>query len=181
MKTTRILLVAALVCLSFMGCKENNLPCTDIMSDYAPEELAISWTEYNSPKAINDYFKCYQGTLWEHVGDTLAVRGKNGQYLYWSDGEEYGYEWSIWLTDGEESVKIEKIPGEMSRVLHEGWGEYYVIGRLDVLSLSDGGCCSNWPKIIAIDFDTVPHYELINTKCLLLTCVASSHSSHSPL
>lgn len=70
MKTKGLTILIPLLAL-FAGCGLNLEKC----AEFAPEELEISWTDYNSVKACADYFHCYAGTCKKHATDTIKICG----------------------------------------------------------------------------------------------------------
>ncbi len=58
------------ICFLVNGCRKK-----ENCQDYAPNELSISWTDYNSVSALCNYFGCHKKTAIQHYGDTLKVMG----------------------------------------------------------------------------------------------------------
>ena len=83
-KTIATILLAALLLHSCRE-KQNDAPC-DL---YAPEEITVSWTDYNSVREFLDYFTCHPATIKEHAGDTIKVTG----WLYYG---EPGVDAMVW-------------------------------------------------------------------------------------
>ena len=160
MKKKHILLVVIL-CLLYVSCSKN----TDCKYREAPKEKEISWTDYNTVNAINDYLRCYQATRERLLGDTLAVMGYSiDTHLYYPAGTVLGQNFSMKIGDKPCSgwLQIYNIPGEKYSILREGAVKYYIIGTLTEEDVYDGGCCGiRWPAINTIYFDTTPGLELI--------------------
>ena len=67
MKTRVIAMIMSISILSLYGCKMN-------CDGYAPKSVDISWDNYNSVKAVRDYFK-YYNTAEQHRHDTIRMCG----------------------------------------------------------------------------------------------------------
>ena len=89
MKTKSYLFIIVLAgSLSFLGCEKNAcVGCKffPIHCDgYAPEEIYVSWTDYNSVDAIANYFR-YVNTCRQHERDTVRLYG----YILGYDDSNY--------------------------------------------------------------------------------------------
>ena len=84
------LVAAALSFLLLSGCKDDSITpcgCEDIV-DWAPDTCSFSWSGYNSPKQVIDYFSQHDSTIVTHAGDTVKFWG----WVYFHGPEEPIYE-----------------------------------------------------------------------------------------
>lgn len=79
------LMFLVMACMVMSGCKEDKCKSLDmgvVLPDecydcqwHAPENISVSWTDYNSVSGVCSYFNGHRETLREHIGDTIMIAG----------------------------------------------------------------------------------------------------------
>lgn len=154
MKNVRFLVVVGCICILLAG-------CTKKCDDYASNDAIISWTEYNSVQAMNDYFGCHSKTIDMHVGDTIRVCGyANRRYDDVRTGSGFVY---LSDTENEDSpaITVEFLPSSADlsdmREVAKLDGMLYVVGTIHCFEFEgDAGCCSKDVTLWPINIDTIP-------------------------
>lgn len=170
MKKIIILSTVALACLLAMGCKEKEEAC----NYYAPDNLNVSWTDYNDVVTYWKYFTCHKGTILDHQGDTIRVKG----YIFYG-GEEDGIHWSpARLLSGESNefeltgnsnhtrtgskrIRVRVVSQTELDNLRRHYDEFedkmwYITGTLGHHVYTGTGCCEYDPRLLAFKLDTLP-------------------------
>lgn len=131
-------------------------PC----EDYPDESVSISWNDYNTCAALNNYFRCHRKALEEHMGDTMRLAG-------WLDLSEpcsanyahrdYFLLWAV-ITDDEshhpeDSYGIYVESDEETDFSCFKDKKLYITGALRMFDSYTGDCCAVSPilKILTID------------------------------
>lgn len=184
MKRNRLnLIFLSATILLLIGCKEDKcqtdylvgeLPRVDCFDCewYAPDSATISSTGYNTVTQLRNYFVCHRETLFDHMGDTLAMTG----WLYWGNEEmdqsepEYmsgNVRGRVYLTDREdhlgkdETIRVFMDPAFQNRFM-ENYDEmlekiWKVTGKLQATENYGDSICCRWEPcllLISLEIDT---------------------------
>lgn len=170
MKKPRFLIPLLPLLVLLAGCKEKPTGCVE----YAPADVSISWTDYNSVADVVGYFHCHKKTAERHEGDTLKVKGfvcKDYPYPNWwmsSHNIEPGYFNQIMLAgsstrQGSDNSLLlpivfsedfaEQFRQNMEEYLEKEW---FVTGQVHSGESGFGpiSCCSymTWLQAINVEF-----------------------------
>lgn len=177
MKRTTIISILAVASLLAVSCKEEQCdweaydgngsnPCLEgeevPCEDYPPEDVTISWDDYNTVTELRNYFECHRKAQEEHRGDTLKFVGwldesggigenyeTNDYMMYWfivtDDPSHLPDEYNGFYVFQDEQLDITPLRGK----------KLFITGLFDPFDRGDGGCCSMTPgiKISSIDFE----------------------------
>ena len=82
-----------LIGLVVTGCEKKSInPCGTC---YAPINVAVSWTDYNSVMDLHAFFNHHDSTLMQYVGDTIRFCG----WVYYPDEGEHEPIYDIMIPD----------------------------------------------------------------------------------
>lgn len=140
----------------------------------APTNAIVSWSEYNSPVTLNEYFLCNNEALLKHSGDTIRLWG----WAYYRDPEgtepdfTYDSNWTayrdyIYLVPNENHhgynqmvwVRWDKEWRDTNSDFRQSFDEYlskkwYVVATIGYKNFHTE-CCNLSPLYNAIYIDTV--------------------------
>ncbi len=114
--------MAAVFSVLFLsGCKgEKITPCyCERIMDWAPDTCSFSWTNYNSPRQVMDYFLLHDSTIVFHDGDTVKFWG----WVYFHGPNEPIYEpyaLKPLREDWNADAKLMLLVGNEDHHLHKG-------------------------------------------------------------
>lgn len=171
MNKTLILLGLFLSVIFFAGCKKQP-ECNNAM----PSAAAISWTGYNPPTALHNYFGCNAEGIKKHLGDTVRLWGwvyypdhgigepdpdplndsnwsaYTGFIYLVSNEDHHGWEESVYLTwDQAWRETHPDFCQSFEEYLDKKW---YVVATLDCFK-SGIQCCPLFPLYKVISIDTI--------------------------
>lgn len=152
MKQILFIAVASL-CLVLSGCSDKRDKC----EEYAPADVTVSWTDYNTVEQVTEYFSCHSGTLKSHQGDTIRICGHCTTSIDDMLFEEFMYLGETPRKDGERVIVnlhyIENCQEVLREAMAGGNTKVYVTGRVSEGYLRDEGglgCCGYCLDVIAI-------------------------------
>lgn len=171
MKTTRIILSAALACLLVVGCAKNK--DTSCHEEYAPAGVTISWTDYNDVMTFRKYFKCHPLTIKQHADaqDTIKVTGWvflmdentrwDSAWFIHHDGNMFDLTANADHSGYNRCTQIEvsqDILDEFRANFHSYYPkQLYITGTIAYLDYSGiTGCCYRNERVVASTIDTLP-------------------------
>lgn len=185
---TAKLMAAVVLCIVFVGCNKAKTSdycngCNDMdCEEYAPAGVSVSWTDYNTPSELTNYFACHRATLTEHLNDTIKLAGwvyfcdhesGNPDFGEWDinrgwlllvddrDNPDYHHHaWVKWTKDfeyfsPEDSIWLAAHPNfrdHFNEYLQKKW---YVVAVVNEKILYSG-CCDHNPQYKIVDIDTIP-------------------------
>ena len=151
----QILLIAvASLCLALSGCSDKRDKC----EEYAPADVTVSWTDYNTVDRFCEYFHCHPGTLKANEGKMIKICGYST--LSYEEMLEGGMGWMYLKDDLNKSgskviVNLSGLGEECHKlvreVLADGNRKVYVTGLVssDYFPENGGdiGCCDRFAEI----------------------------------
>lgn len=141
---------------------------TTCLHPYVPDDITISWTDYNWPDEFNQYFYGYPETIKQHKSETIKIKG-------WlcipiaPNQEDTASAYAYSILDSPDQVPniVSKtgVPvrfnGESFRMLKDNYEEWrdrlvYITGCIDYYASSTPGCLHLCPVINAVEINIIP-------------------------